>query len=105
MTADECLNLGYPVAHKFNHDVDAPRELMVTCTAGKRPDGLPDWVWSAEGYEFLNLMPSCVDPTFCDTDPPVPYYDTTTRYQVPPLGSFKYNDGEVVTYTCIDPSE
>jgi hypothetical protein len=102
--ADECASLNYPVLHAFNHFVDAPNQITVTCTPGKRPDGLPDWVWSAEGYEFRGFIPSCVDPTYCDKDPPVPFYDNTD-YKKPPLGSLKYGDGEIVTYTCQNSSE
>ena len=45
---------------------------QVECVAGERFDGLPDWVWSEDGYEYHSFMPSCVDPTYCETDPPVP---------------------------------
>jgi hypothetical protein len=102
--ADECASLNYPVLHAFNHFVDAPNQITVTCTPGKRPDGLPDWVWSAESYEFRGFIPSCVDPTYCDKDPPVPFYDNTD-YKKPPLGSLKYGDGEIVTYTCQNSSK
>ena len=104
MSADECESLGYPILHTFSHFVDAPIELIVTCMAGKRPDGLPDWVWSADGYEFRGFVPSCVDPTYCETDPPVPFYENT-NYKNPTIGSLKYGDGEFVTYTCQNPSK
>ena len=42
----------------------------------------------------------CYDPTYCSDDPPVPKKDNTF-YDLPnPKGSFRYMDGEVVTYTC-----
>jgi hypothetical protein len=71
---------------------------------GKRPDGLPDWVWTAEGFEFRGFIPNCYDPTYCETDPPVPTL-ANADYKNPPLGTFKYQDGEVVTYTCQNPSK
>ena len=53
---------------------------------------------------FQGFMPSCYDPTYCETDPPVPFYDNT-NYVIPPTGTFKYNDGQVVTYKCQNPSK
>lgn len=60
---------------------------------------MPDWVWSAEGYEFAGFIPNCYDPTYCETDPPIPDLQNAD-YKNPPLGTLKYQDGEVVTYTC-----
>ena len=60
---------------------------------------MPDWVWSAEGYEFKGFIPNCFDPTPCVTDPPVPELRNAI-YKIPQSGSLKYLDGEVVTYTC-----
>ena len=77
---------------------------LVFSFIGKRSDGLPDWVWSADGFEFYGWIPSCYDPTYCETDPPVPAL-STTRYRNPPLATLKYKDGEVVTYTCTNPSK
>lgn len=45
-----------------------------------------------------------MDPTYCDTDPPVPIYNNT-GYIKPSIGSLKYQDGEFVTYTCKNPSK
>ena len=104
LTAEECESIGYPILHTFNRYVDAPNQITVRCTPGKRPDGLPDWVWYAEGYMFQGFVPSCYDPTYCETDPPVPFYDNT-YYTIPTLGALKYEDGEVVTYTCNNPGE
>lgn len=98
-SADECEALGSPVLYRFSHNVDAPTELIAKCTQGKRSDGLPAWVWTADGFEFNGFIPSCIDPTYCETDPPVPFYDNTD-YRIPTFGSLKYQDGEVVTYTC-----
>jgi hypothetical protein len=103
LTATECEALQAPVIHTFDHSVDAPDQLSVICTKGKRADGLPDWVWSAEGYEFSKFIPSCVDPTYCDTDPPIPKF-RNANYKIPLLGSLKFDDGETVTYTCQNPS-
>ncbi len=54
---------------------------------------------SAEGYEFRGFVPSCFDPTYCETNPPIPFYENA-NYKIPPIGTLKFNDGEVVTYTC-----
>ena len=54
---------------------------------------------SADGYEFQGFMPGCIDPTYCDSDPPVPFYKNAD-YKNPPFGTLRYNDGETVTYTC-----
>lgn len=72
--------------------------------SGKRLDGLPDWVWSAEGFEFSGFVPSCYDPTYCETDPPVPDLKNA-NYKIPAAGSLRYKDGEVITYTCNNPSK
>jgi hypothetical protein len=45
LPADDCAAIGAVVSHSFNRFVDAVNQLNVTCTPGKRPDGLPDWVW------------------------------------------------------------
>ena len=49
-------------------------------------------------------FPSCFDPTYCETHPPVPRMNNT-EYTKPPIGSLRYNDGEVVTYKCLNPSK
>ena len=49
-------------------------------------------------------FPSCFDPTYCETHPPVPKMNNT-EYSKPPIGSLRYNDGEVVTYKCLNPSK
>jgi hypothetical protein len=59
---------------------------------------------SQDGFEFSKFIPKCIDPTYCLTDPPEPKYPTCS-YKNPPLGTLRYMDGEVVTYTCNDPSE
>jgi hypothetical protein len=79
-------------------------QINVTCLAKKRKDGLPDWVWSEDGFEFSGFIPKCIDPTYCLTDPPEPKYPTC-NYVKPPIGSLKYKDGEIVTYTCQNPSQ
>ena len=89
--------------HAFNKFVDGPNQLTVKCLPGKRSDGLPDWVWSQDGFEFSKFIPKCFDPTYCVTDPPVPVYPTCD-YRKPPLGSLRYKDGEVIVYTCQSPS-
>ena len=101
-TIEDCASTGATLEHAFNHFVDASNQIQVTCQLGG--DELPDWVWSEDGYAFRNYMPSCVDPTYCLTDPPVPDYKNVD-YAMPGLGTLKYGDGEVVTYTCQNPGE
>jgi hypothetical protein len=59
---------------------------------------------SVEGYEFQGFVPPCYDPTYCEADPPVPFYGNAL-YKNPPLGTLRYNDGETVTYTCQNSSK
>jgi hypothetical protein len=99
MDPTDCKAMGAQLKHSFNHFVNASNMLVVTCKAGKRSDGLPDWVWEQEGYEFQNFMPSCFDPTFCSDDPPVPVYQNI-MYEIPAKGSLRFQDGESVTYVC-----
>ena len=104
LSAEECELSEAPLVYTFNHFVNATNQISVRCTQGKRADGLPDWVWLAEGYEFSKFIPSCVDPTYCNTDPPVPNYPNA-NYKIPAQGTLKYGDGEMVTYTCQNPSK
>ncbi len=101
---EDCDALGAFVIHTFNKFVDAPNTLTVRCEEEKRADGLPDWVWTAEGYEFSKYMPSCFDPTYCEEQPP--FLETAFMYPQTVLpGTFKFEDGEVVTYQCKNPSK
>ena len=104
LSADDCESMGFPILHTFDQSVNAPNQITIKCTTGKRSDGLADWVWYAEGYMFQGFVPSCYDPTYCETDPPVPFYENTF-YNIPALGSLRYQDGESVTYTCSNPSK
>ena len=101
LSPSECEAQQAPLLHSFDRSVNGISQITVPCTPGKRYDGLPDWVWSADGYEFSNFIPSCIDPTYCITDPPVPTYPNA-NYQIPPNGTLKFADGEVVIYTCQD---
>ena len=103
LPAADCDAIQAPISHIFDHSVNALKQITVKCSPGKRADGLPDWVWSAESYEFSKFIPSCVDPTFCLSDPPAPNYPNA-NYKIPALGTLKFGDGEVVTYTCQNPS-
>ncbi len=103
-TPEECEALGAFVIHSFNKFVDAPNNLTVTCEEGKRSDGLPDWTWRAEGYEYTKYMPSCYDPTFCEKPPPAPTSAVMYPSTVEP-GTYKFEDGEVITYQCRNPSK
>ena len=69
-------------------------------------DGLPDWIWSVDGYEFeWNEMPSCLDPTYCN-DPFPPINGTNVEIIEPPdEGSLKYKDGEHILYRCKSPGK
>ena len=40
--------------------------------------------------------------TYCETDPPGPQLKNAI-YKIPSIGTLKYQDGEVVTYTCKNP--
>ena len=99
MLPEECEAIGAVKLHEFEHSVFAPNSISVTCEAGEREDGLPDWTWYAEGYKFHRPIPRCYDPTFCPTDPPIPELENAF-YQRPPLGTLKFEDGETVTYIC-----
>ena len=81
---------------------------------------LPKWVWSAIDTAG-NLqtfkekpIPGCIDPTYCETNPPVPSIDgvpvepgssASVLYKKPKKGSLRYLDGEIVTYTCNNSSK
>ena len=56
-TPEECEAIGAVKLHEFNSSVHAPNTIFVTCEAGSRPDGLPDWTWYAEGYQFHRPIP------------------------------------------------
>ncbi len=60
-------------------------------------------VWFEDGYVFSKFIPSCIDPTHCDTDPPEPSPPNVV-YIKPELGSLKYGDGEIINYKCQNPS-
>ena len=57
------LNIFYlPIAsgrvkiHDFDHSVNAPNSINVTCEESRRWDGLPDWTWYAEGFSFFGPL-------------------------------------------------
>ena len=49
-------------------------------------------------------VPGCIDPTYCEVNPPVPTVNNA-QYRKPVRGSLRYDDGEVVTYTCEEESK
>jgi len=61
-------------------------------------------VWFADGFVFSKFIPSCIDPTYCDTNPPEPSQENV-EYTMPELGSLKYGDGEIINYKCRNPSK
>jgi hypothetical protein len=61
-------------------------------------------VWFKDGFTFSKFIPSCIDPTYCDTDPPEPS-TPNVDYTKPDLGSLKYGDGEIINYKCQNPSK
>jgi len=50
------------------------------------------------------MIPSCIDPTYCESAPPLPQIDNVD-YTSPSSGSLRYQDGEIITYTCQDDSK
>ena len=54
---EECEAIGAVKLHEFNRSVYATNTIHVTCEAGERPDGLPDWTWYAEDYQFHRPIP------------------------------------------------
>ena len=57
---EECDAIGAVKVKDFDHSVDAPNSITVTCEPGEREDGLPDWTWYAEGYKFHRPIPRLV---------------------------------------------
>ena len=130
MDPEACEYQGFQKIWSFDKSIDAANTINVTCEYGYREDGLPDWVWRMDGFEFLKYMPSCYDPTYCEEDVyyvPNAVYNVSTkptvftefffkrRYvcsfeinfflQPPEVGTLRYNDGERVVYTCENPGE
>ena len=70
------------------------------CTEGKRDDGLPEWIWEVDGYEFKNYIPSCINPTYCEEDPP---HVDSAYYEPPERGTLQYKDETKIIYTCSNP--
>ena len=109
----------------------APQNITVECKEQDLNAGhLPKWVWTAyPQYRYSSaisndpqvmvedVIPGCIDPTFCETNPPVPSQPPDyilpvdrsssggVRYTKPKRGSMRYDDGEVVLYKCINPSK
>ncbi len=50
------------------------------------------------------MIPSCIDPTYCESDPPLPQIHNVD-YTLPPRGSLRYEDDETIGYTCQDESK
>ena len=101
---EDCEAQGATLKHQFDHSVNAPKSIIVTCKSEERVDGLPDWTWYAEDLigdtvTFHRPIPSCFDPTFCYDDPPMPGLGNAA-YDIPSKGTLKYLDGESVRYTC-----
>lgn len=89
--------------HEFKRDFEAPTSISVQCVRTlNNPAGPTGYEWEAEGYKFNDNIPSCYDPSFCETDPPVPTHDNVA-YRKPIRGSMKYNDGKSVLYSCDNP--
>ena len=77
------------------------------------------WTWRAQDTTgqwrtmLEKAIPGCIDPTYCETNPPVPSVNGVpverssagrVNYKKPKRGSLSYKDGEVVTYKCNNPS-
>ena len=108
--------------YSFNQGPDdAPRNITVQCIEQVLAIGdLPKWVWTATDTSGnLQTMtekpiPGCIDPTYCENNPPVPSIDGVpvessssgrVLYTKPKRGSLRYEDGEVVSYRCNNPSK
>ena len=100
MEPENCEAQGFELIYTFDKSIDATNILNVTCEEGFRSDGLPDWVWRLDGFDFVKYMPSCFDPTYCEDDPP---HVSNAIYNPPPKGTVRYKDGEQVTYICENP--
>ena len=79
MDPEACEYQGFQKIWSFDKSIDAANTINVTCEYGYREDGLPDWVWRMDGFEFLKYMPSCYDPTYCEEDV---YYVPNAVYNV-----------------------
>ena len=79
MDPEACEYQGFQKIWSFDKSIDAANTINVTCEYGYREDGLPDWVWRMDGFEFLKYMPSCYDPTYCEEDV---YYVPNAIYSV-----------------------
>ena len=87
------------LSYYFNATVHAPSVIHVSCVNKKKADGLPDYVWHVKGddgrsHEYRGFVPSCVDPTYCETDPPTTF-DTDPPTQLDP------NDPQVSSWVNI----
>ena len=50
------------------------------------------------------MIPKCFDPTYCESDPPLPLIDNV-EFTQPVTGSLRFEDGEIIVYSCEDESE
>lgn len=73
--------------------------MTAHCIGTKPGHGLPYWYAEVEN-QTMHEVPMCYDPTYCETDPPVPPNPDLVMYRKPKKGSLKYEDGITVDYTC-----
>ena len=99
----------------------APTNITVECKEQVLAEGeLPKWVWRTKDIDgnmrtmTEKPVPGCIDPTYCETNPPVPSVNGVpvdrsssgrVNYKKPKRGSLSYKDGELVTYKCHNPSK
>ncbi|TRY71799.1 hypothetical protein TCAL_10551, partial [Tigriopus californicus] len=86
----------------FDHSVYGTKSLEVQCQSSNSSTELPQWIWTVEGFAFQGFIPSCLDPTYCLTDPPMPPKGVSSD-PFPPLGEWKFEDQLELTYTCDHP--
>ena len=100
---------------------EAPRNITVACKEQDLSSGqLPKWIWYATDVNgniqpfTEKAVPGCIDPTYCEKNPPVPSFDgipvdrdssAGVVYTKPKKGSLRYLDGEIVLYKCNNDSK
>ena len=93
---ETCRSLEAEVLHEFDNYNPGTKNMASRCIGTKPGNGLPYWYAEVDGYR-IEEVPDCYDPTYCETDPPVP---PNAEYKKPKKGELKYGDGVTVDYKC-----